>query len=408
MVKETKLYDVLEVSPGASESELRKAYRKLALKFHPDKNPEAGDKFKEISHAYEVLSDSQKRQTYDQFGEAGLNGDGGMGGMNPEDLFSSLFGNSFPFGGGSSKSHHSSGPRKGKDMAHQIKVTLEDLYKGKTTKLALSKNVLCKGCDGVGGKAGAVKQCGECNGRGIKVTMRQLGPMIQQMQSVCGECRGEGEIIREKDRCKKCHGKKTVQERKVLEVHVDKGMQGGQRVVFSGEADQAPGITPGDVVIILEEVEHPRFQRKKDDLFCHITIDLLTALAGGTFNIEHLDKRVLSVNILPGEVIKPGDVKMVAGEGMPSHRLHTLGDLYVRFDIKFPDPHWTTEDQMKALEAILPPRQPLLSLPPGTEVEEAYLSEMDAGQRVRAENSSQYEDEEDDDGHGPRMQCAQQ
>jgi len=135
MVKETALYDVLGVMPSSSEDELKRAYRKLALKYHPDKNPEAGDKFKELSHAYEVLSDPQKRQTYDQFGEAGLSGEGGMGGMDPSDLFSQLFGGGI-FGGGA---RQPSGPRKTKDITHSVKVTLEDLYKGKTTKLALQR-----------------------------------------------------------------------------------------------------------------------------------------------------------------------------------------------------------------------------------------------------------------------------
>ncbi|RKP11599.1 DnaJ domain-containing protein, partial [Piptocephalis cylindrospora] len=253
MVKETALYEALGVSPDASESDLKKAYRKLALKYHPDKNPDAGDKFKEISHAYEVLSDSQKREVYDRFGEAGLSGEGGMGGggVSPEDLFAQLFGGGgggFFGGGGPGGSSRHSGPRKGKDVGHGLKVTLEDLYKGKTSKLALQRNIICKKCDGKGGKAGAVKSCSTCNGQGVRLTIRQMGPMIQQVQQTCPDCRGEGEIINQKDRCKDCLGKKVISERKVLEVHVDKGMKGGQRITFTGEADQAPGTLPGDVV----------------------------------------------------------------------------------------------------------------------------------------------------------------
>ena len=210
MVKDTKYYDILGVSPDASESEMKKAYYKLAKVYHPDKNPDAGDKFKEISHAYEVLSDSQKRQVYDQFGEEGLSGEGRGGPHSAEDLFSHLFGGAF--GGGRSRP---SGPRKGKDMRHTLKVTLNDLYKGKVSKLALQKQVLCAGCNGLGGKNGASSTCQGCDGRGIRVIMRQIGPMIQQMQQTCPDCNGEGTNIAPKDRCQECHGRKVQSERKV-------------------------------------------------------------------------------------------------------------------------------------------------------------------------------------------------
>jgi DnaJ family protein A protein 2 len=210
MPKDTKYYDLLECSPDASENDLKKAYRKAALKYHPDRNsdPTAGERFKEISHAYEVLSDPQKKEIYDRYGEEGLTGDGGgHGGMSAEDLFSHLFG-----GGGRSQQR---GPRKGKDMSHGLKVSLEDLYKGKVSKLALQKQVLCTGCEGRGGKEGSVQSCRGCNGRGVKIIMRQMGPMIQQMQQTCPDCNGEGETIRDKDRCKQCNGRKVSQERKV-------------------------------------------------------------------------------------------------------------------------------------------------------------------------------------------------
>jgi len=167
MVKDTKLYDTLGVSPSATENELKKAYRKLALKYHPDKNPNGAEKFKDISHAYEILSDPQKRETYDNFGEEGLSGDAGGMGMNPEDLFASFFGGAF---GGSSRS----GPRRGKDVVHPLKVSLEDLYKGKVFKLSIKRNVICKACNGKGGKEGAVKNCSDCNGRGVKFVRRQI------------------------------------------------------------------------------------------------------------------------------------------------------------------------------------------------------------------------------------------
>ncbi|KAJ3196252.1 Type I HSP40 co-chaperone [Irineochytrium annulatum] len=390
---------------------------KLALKYHPDKNPDAGDKFKEISHAYEVLSDQQKRDVYDRYGEEGLSGEGGPG-MSPNDLFSHLFGGGFGgsdfFGGGGGRPK---GPRKGKDMAHALKVSLEDLYKGKVSKLALQKQVLCAKCDGRGGKEGATKTCSTCQGRGIKIILRQMGPMIQQVQQACPDCGGEGEIIAAKDRCKGCNGKKVTTERKVscfqqefwrrtdinvmdvqiLEVFVDKGMSNGQKITFNGEGDQAPGIVPGDIIIVIEEKEHPRFNRKNDDLHIEVKIDLLTALAGGQFHIQHLDDRVLLVTILPGEVIKPGDVKCIVGEGMPAYkRPYDKGNLYVKFDVDFPASNFATADQMAMLEKVLPPRNPVPMIQ--GDVEEVMLATVDPMQQQRANYNADSGNEDEEGG----------
>ncbi|KAJ3226136.1 Type I HSP40 co-chaperone [Clydaea vesicula] len=408
MVRDTKFYELLEVDPGADEATLKKAYRKQALRFHPDKNPEDPNKFKDISHAYEILSDPQKREAYDRFGEEGLQGGGGLHNpMNPEDLFAQFFGGGGGFGG----RQRPQGPRKGKDMSHSLKVTLEDLYKGKVSKLALQKQVLCSKCDGKGGKDGAApKKCTGCQGRGIKIVTRQIGPMIQQMQQQCPDCRGEGEIIKDKDRCKGCSGKKVVTERKILEVFIDKGMFHGQKITFTGEGDQAPDIIPGDIIIQVEQKEHARFERKGDDLYHKVEIDLLTSLAGGKFTIEHLDGRILLVNILPGEVIKPGDVKSINGEGMP--RPFDKGNLYVTFSIKFPEPNWVPASLLPTLEQVLPPRKPLDNVTGNTEVEECILSTVDPIEQqrnARGGNRGQAHDEDDDeDGGQPGVQCAQQ
>lgn len=269
-------------------------------------NPEAAEKFKDLSHAYEVLSDPQKRTLYDQYGEEGLEQGGGAGGMNAEDLFSQFFGGSGAFGSMFGGGMREAGPKKARTIHHVHKVTLEDVYRGKISKLALQKSIICPACEGRGGKEGAVKTCSGCNGAGMKMMMRQMGPMIQRFQTVCPDCQGEGEIIRDKDRCKKCGGRKTISERKVLHVHVDKGMKTGHKIDFKGDGDHLPGVLPGDVQFEIEIKPHARFQRKDDDLFYHAEIELLTALAGGTVHIEHLDDRWLTVPIYPGEVISPG------------------------------------------------------------------------------------------------------
>lgn len=402
MVKDTKYYDVLGVDPGCNESQLKKAYYKLAKVYHPDKNPEAGDKFKEISHAYEVLSDPQKREVYDRHGEEGLSGDGG-GGMSAEDLFSQLFGGGM-FNSGQRR--QPTGPRRGKDVGHCLKVTLEDLYCGKVSQLKLSKSVMCAKCDGRGGKAGAVRVCSSCQGQGVKLVIRQMGPMVQQTQVTCSDCRGEGEIINKADRCIECSGRKTVTQKKVLEVHIEKGMEDGTRIPFEGEGDQAPGILPGSVIIVLEQKPHAAFQRKKNDLYFDAQIDLVTALTGGSFHIRHLDERDLLVTILPGEVIKPGEVKCIEGEGMPSLRHHVKGNLYVRFEIKFPPAYWAAPEVLQQLTQILPAAEPLPQL---KDPEEVMLSNVDPAQQSRAEGGACHDEDMDDEPHqGHGVQCAQQ
>ncbi|KAI3405979.1 YDJ1 [Candida oxycetoniae] len=401
MVKDTKFYDALGVAPNATESELKKAYRKAALKYHPDKNstPEAAEKFKEISHAYEILSDEQKRDIYDQYGEEGLSGAGGGPGMSADDIFSQFFGGGF--GGGPQK------PTRGKDIKHSIACTLEELFKGKTTKLALNKTVLCKQCEGRGGAKGKIKQCPDCQGSGMKFVTRQMGPMIQRFQTICDKCGGKGDLCDEKDRCTACRGKKTESERKILQVHVDPGMKDGQRIVFSGEGDQEPGITPGDVIFIVDEKPNSEFQRKGNDLFKECEVDLLTALAGGEIAFKHISGDWIKINIVAGEVISPGELKIVEGQGMPIYRQSGRGNLIIKFSIKFPENHFADEDKLKQLATILPPRREI-SIPKGVEVDECEMTKYDPSRYQQRRHDAYDSDEEDARGGNPGVQCASQ
>ncbi|KAK3394697.1 hypothetical protein B0H63DRAFT_55261 [Podospora didyma] len=416
MVKETKYYDILGVTPDATEVQLKKAYKTGALKYHPDKNahnPAAEEKFKEVSHAYEILSDPQKREIYDKYGEAGLEGGGGGGGgMAAEDLFAQFFGGGGGggFGGGLGGMfggmNHQRAPPKAKTIHHTHNVSLEDIYRGKVSKLALQRSIICPKCEGRGGKEGSVRRCAGCDGHGMKTMMRQMGPMIQRFQTVCPDCNGDGEIFKDKDRCKQCGGKKTVVDRKVLHVHVDRGVKSGTKVEFRGEGDQAPGIIAGDVVFVIEQKPHARFTRRDDDLLYHAEIELVTALAGGTIFIEHLDERWLSVDILPGEAIAPNAVKMIRGQGMPSYRHHDYGNMYIQFAVKFPEKGWTADPAaFDALRAILPPPTAGPAPPNEGMTEPADIEDVDSNSKGFGSDAM----EEDDEPQGAeRVQCASQ
>lgn len=410
----TKYYEILGVSKTASQDDLKKAYRKAAIKNHPDKGGDP-EKFKELAQAYEVLSDPEKREIYDQYGEDALKegmGAGG-GGHDPYDIFSSFFGDS-PFGsraGGSSRGRRQ---RRGEDVIHPLKVSLEDLYSGTSRKLSLSRNVLCKDCKGKGTKSGAPSTCSGCQGSGMKVHIRHLGPnMIQQMQQHCNECKGTGETINAKDRCSKCKGEKVIPEKKVLEVHVDKGMQNGQKITFPGEADEAPDTVTGDIVFVLQQKEHPKFKRKGDDLFLEHTLSLTEALCGFQFILNHLDGRQLLIKSNPGEIIKPDQYKAINDEGMPMYqRPFMKGKLYIHFTVEFPDS--LSPEQCKAVESVIPARSmKQLSDMELDECEETTMHDVDIEAEMRRKQASAqeaYDEDEEMHEHGgaQRVQCAQQ
>lgn len=319
-------------------------------------------------------------------------------GHSADDIFSMFF------GGGKGRK---SGPQKGEDIVHSVKASLEDLYNGKTVKLAISRNKPCSDCEGRGGKIGAERTCSDCNGRGMRIQLRQIGPgMVQQIQSACPTCKGSCKMIDEKDKCKTCKGNKVMKDRKVLEVNIEKGMKNGQKIKFSGEADEVPGQLPGDVVIVIQEKEHEDFKRKGADLVNMAKITLGEALCGFVRTITHLDGRILKIESPPGQVIKHEAVKLIQGEGMPYHgNPFTKGRLFIHFSVIFPNS--IPVSTIQSLSALLPHgAAPKLS----GEEEECAMVDVDISQFGKDDGRSYTDMDEDDESGGggaQRVQCGQ-
>lgn len=368
---------------SADEKEIKKAYRKLAVKHHPDKGGDE-QKFKEINGAYEILSDSEKRAKYDKYGLEGLE-DGGGGPGGAEDLFSAFF------GGGSRRS---AGPRRGEDVNHPLKVSLEDLYNGKTVKLAVSRQVM----------VGESKLCSTCDGRGVVVELRQIAlGMVQQMQRRCQDCEGEGYRVQRK------------KERELLEVLVEKGMKHNQKIVFRNKADEKPNMEAGHLNFIVQEKEHALFKRKGADLLITKTLSLNEALCGFEWKITHLDKREVVIKSKPSEVIKAEEdsqrpfVKIVPNEGMPSHgNPFVKGDLYVLFRVEFPSDGELKPDQVEGLKKLLPGAAMSVDYDPET-AEIAHLEHADVknfGKGGVSSHESAYDSDDEQAGAQP-VQCQQ-
>jgi DnaJ family protein A protein 2 len=335
-----RYYAILGVPKTATQEELKKSHRKLALKHHPDKGGDS-EQFKEINEAYDVLKDAEKREVYDRYGEQALKegyhgggGSSGPGGV-PADIFEMFM------GGGHAR--RGNAERKSPDVSHAFHVTLLELYSGVTKKLALQRNVKCISCNGNGSASGKTYDCGACSNTGVQVKFRQIGPgMVQQMQVRCETCGGKGAApVPSHDVCPKCSGKKIVPEKKVCEVVIEPGMKGGDQIRMRGGAgfNDASANQPGDVVIVVQERPDPKFRRvTPTDLLCEHHVNLLDALGGTVLDVPHLDGRIIRMVVPRGGVVKPDTYKKIVGEGMPTHgRPFDKGNLYVRFVVDFPD-----------------------------------------------------------------------
>lgn len=349
MVKETKYYDVLSLDSNASESDIKKAYKKMALLYHPDKNqsPDASDKFKQIGEAYEILSNPEKRKQYDTYGESGLDHNE-MGGS-PFDIFKHFFGGNdnsqfFNFSHGKQK-------RRGNDTSHTIDISLEDLYNGKTLKISLNKQKTCNNCDGTGCKNKTNSKCQTCHGSGTQTVIRQIGPMIQQMQTSCNMCKGNGFYIENKNKCDKCNGNRIYSSKEIINTTINRGMKNNDKIVLNGEGDQHPDIDiPGNVILILKQKKHLLFTRDGNDLIIQKSISLKDALCGTKFNITHLDSRILLIKTKPYAIINNKDIFVIPNEGMKYG--NNSGNLLIQFNILLPSSF--EDDTLEVLKEILP------------------------------------------------------
>ena len=376
--KSKDLYSILEISKTASDEEIKKAYKKSALKHHPDRNPnnhEATAKFQEVGKAFTTLGDPEKRKRYDQFGVIDGENDGqgnGMGGINPFDIFQTMFGGSgggsgmggMPFGnmfgGMSGMNNGTQRISKSPDKKITINLSLIDVYKGKTIPIDFSKIICCDSCEGCGAfNKDCIKTCKSCNGQGRIVRMTQMGPMIQQTVQPCSNCSGKGKSVEAGKDCVKCKGAKGININRHVDCYIRAGTQSGASITFKNESDWVPDCNDvGDfVVFINSKNEEGVFKREGNNLIMKKSITLLEALTKTEFYFKHLDDRVIKIS--HEEVIKPNQKMIVKGEGMQCQIEN--GDLIVIFDIIFPNT--LEKDRSKYLVKILPlPRKQIWDL----------------------------------------------
>lgn len=333
------LYEVLGLGRGASPAEIKKAYRQLSLKYHPDKNPsdDAASRFAEVASAYEVLSDEEKRDTYDKYGEEGLKRAEGGGSPDP---FGDMFSH-FGFGGGGRRHTEES---RTPNVEIPLRVSLRQLYVGETFDTVYVRQAMCVGapqCE---------KKCKECAGPGIAVKMHQLGPgFVQQVQVRDENCIARGKCW--KKSCSACPKGPTVQEEVILTAEVQKGMRDRDTIVFEEVADEALGHRAGNLVFIIETLPHADFTRRNDDLHMDLDILLVDALAGFETTFAHLDGR--QVKFKKEGVTSPGDVVQLKKEGMPRRGSggKTFGNLYIRISVVFPKE--LSLEQISTLRGVL-------------------------------------------------------
>ena len=347
MAEKRDYYEVLGVSKTATPEEIKKAYRKKAIEFHPDKNPgnkEAEEKFKEAAEAYEVLSNPEKRSRYDQFGHAGVGGAAGGGfsggGISMEDIFSQfgdIFGGHFGgfgfggFGGGGRTHKH---VNRGTDLRVKVKLSLKEISTGVEKKIKVKKYVSCKACNGTGAESGtAYTTCSTCKGSGVVTRVQQTFLGAMQSTTTCPTCGGEGKVITKK--CAACNGEGIIKEDEIITINIPAGVMEGMQLSMSGKGNAARhGGVNGDLLVLIEEEPHGELLRDENDLIYNALLDFPTAALGGTLEIPTIDGKV-KVKIEPGT--QPGKVLRLRGKGLPSVNRYGVGDLLVNLSVYIPE-----------------------------------------------------------------------
>ncbi|CCK98879.1 TPA: molecular chaperone DnaJ [Clostridioides difficile] len=331
-------YEVLGISKGAEAQEIKKAYRKLAMKYHPDRNPgdkEAEEKFKEINEAYEVLSDDTKRKTYDQFGHDGLNGQGGFGGQGFggfEDMFGDIFGDMFggSFGGGRTRRR---GPQRGADIRQSVTISFEEAAFGKKMSIKVNRSEECEECNGTGAKPGTSKKtCSTCNGTGQVRTVQRTPFGNIASSRPCSTCNGTGEVI--ESPCSKCHGTGNTRKVKTIEVDIPAGIDDGQMIKLSGQGEVGEkGAPRGDLYIVVNVKSHPLFTRDGNDIYFEMPITFVQATLGDEIEVPTLDGKV---KYSVPEGTQTGTVFRLKEKGIPRIRGNSRGDQYVKVVVEIP------------------------------------------------------------------------
>jgi molecular chaperone DnaJ len=338
MMAKRDYYEVLSVSRTVSDGDLKSSYRKLAMQWHPDKNPgnaECEAKFKEINEAYDCLKDPQKRAAYDRYGHAAFEnggaGAGGFGGFSGDftstfsDIFDDLFG-----GMGGRRGNTRGGRERGADLRYNLEITLEEAFNGKTAQIELPTNVVCETCSGTGAKAGTQPvQCKTCSGTG---RIRHAQGFFT-LERTCASCQGRGSVIT--DPCKNCKGAGRVVKERALEVNIPAGVEDGTRIRLGGEGEAGMrGGGNGDLYIFLSVSQHPIFQREGADLYCRVPISMVTAAIGGEFEVPTIDGSRSKVKVPEGT--QTGKRFRLSGKGMPVLRSRDRGDMYVQVAVETP------------------------------------------------------------------------
>ena len=351
-------YEVLGVEKNASANDIKKAYRKLAIQYHPDKNPDdknAEEKFKEAAEAYSVLSDPDKRARYDQFGHEGLGGAAGGGfngaGMDMNDIFSmfgDIFGGRGGFSGFGGFGGGSAGPQKfrGSDQRVKVRLNLQEIANGVTKKFKLKKYVKCSHCGGTGAEGNATETCPDCHGTGRVVRTQQSFFGMMRSEVACPRCNGEGKII--KNKCPHCNGEGVVMGEEVVEVQIPAGVVEGMQLSMRGKgnAGKRNGIN-GDLLILIEEEKHPTLVRDENDLIYSLLLDIPTAALGGFAEIPTIDGKA-KVTIDPGT--QPGKVLRLRGKGLPTLNGYGKGDIVVNISVYIPET--LSKEEKKTIESF--------------------------------------------------------